>query len=439
MPDIHPPRSGPVRRTTATERREPGWDPLLTCVAALLLTAVGRVHLLFPALTGLHLTLVAGGGALVLYLLDGRAARGLAALRSPTALCVLGLLAWAAVGIPFAFRQGHSLSYLHGYFLKAVLVGMLVAGCVRGVRDVERLAFVYFAGAALYAGIVLLRFDVGATGGRLLALYTYDPNDFATFAVTAIPLGVYFLVRKGAWMTRVFACAGILALSATIVWSGSRGGFIALLVVSAYLLFRYRETPVRWRALGVGLVFAGLLAVGAEPFWDRMATIVDIEEDYNVTAETGRLQIWKRGLGYVRDRPVLGLGLDNFRAAEGNLSARAELAEYGIGVPWTPPHNSFVQVAAELGLPGLALFLGIFWTLIGGLGRVARASSRAPPNLERAARLAPILVASILGFAAGAFFLSLAYSDMLYALVGLGVGLLKTTNARETGARGRSP
>ena len=49
--------------------------------------------------------------------------------------------------------------------------------------------------------------------------------------------------------------------------------------------------------------------------------------------------------------------------------------------------------------------------------------------LRGSAALTPALTASLLGFVVGSFFLSLAYSEMLYTLVALSVGLQKASCA----------
>jgi len=46
------------------------WDLLLVCLAGYILTAVGRIHQLFPALELLRPAIVTGALAMVLYLLD---------------------------------------------------------------------------------------------------------------------------------------------------------------------------------------------------------------------------------------------------------------------------------------------------------------------------------------------------------------------------------
>ena len=80
------------------------------------------------------------------------------------AVCV-GLMVffvWMILSVPGGINRGYSFDLVFGNFIKTVLMYFVIAGAVRGGRDVERLAAVYLLGAALYAGVVLLRFDVGS-------------------------------------------------------------------------------------------------------------------------------------------------------------------------------------------------------------------------------------------------------------------------------------
>src|SRR5205823_12020926 len=139
-----------------------------------------------------------------------------------------------------ALNPGASVDLVFNNFLKTAIMSFVVAGSVRRVADVERLVLVYFAGAVIYAGVVITRFDLGDGGNwRLGHLYYYDANDFATFVVTAIPLGVYFLHMATRTMQRVWAGIGLIVLSLGFVWSGSRGGFIALAAVVGFIVARY--------------------------------------------------------------------------------------------------------------------------------------------------------------------------------------------------------
>jgi len=96
-------------------------------------------------------------------------------------------------------------------------------------------------------------------------------------------------------------------------------------------------------------------------------------------------------------------------------------------VRWNAPHNSFVQVGAELGFPGLALFVAVITAALLALGRSRRNELALTDAGERRPPLTPALTAALLGFVAGAFFLSLAYAEMLYTLLALSIALEKVT------------
>jgi O-antigen ligase len=404
------------------------WDLLLICTAGYILTAVGRVHQLFPALELLRPVVLTGLFAIVLYLLDRQQVRRVRHVLTPSTKWLIALLGWMVLSVPGALVGSNSFALVFDNFIKTVLMYLVISASVRHVRDVERLAFVYFAGAVLYAGVVMTRFDLGTGDAwRLGRLYYYDANDFATFAVSAMPLGVYFLPAGWRTAVRVCAAAGLVLLTLGFVWSGSRGGFIALIAVMVFILARYSRFPLRWRLSATALVAAVLLTAASDEYWRQMSTIAS-EHDYNHTSETGRLQIWRRGIGYMMNHPVFGLGPANFQAAEGMLSPYAERQQYGIGVRWNAAHNSFIQAGAELGIPGLVFWAGVIASAFVGLRRRRDRESCLADAAGRRAPLTPALTAALLGFVVGSLFLSLAYSEMLYTLIAIATGLQKVTD-----------
>jgi putative inorganic carbon (HCO3(-)) transporter len=403
-----------IATSTSIESDE-RWDPLLLSVAGYILTAVGRVHQLFPVLELLHVAVMTGLLAISLLLFDARDERQSRSLLVPTTRLLAALVFWMMVSIPNALNVSNSFDLVVNNFVKTALMLLVIAASVRSLRDVERLAFVYLTGAVLYSTVVMTRFDLGGGDAwRLGHLYYYDANDYATFTVTALPLGIHFVHAGRTRRIRLFALAGLVPLILGFVWSGSRGGFIALAAVVGFIVLRFSAIPVRWRLSATAFVLVTLLLTASDQYWQQMSTITS-DTDYNHTSETGRLQIWTRGVGYMFDNPMLGVGPGNFGTAEGTLSPLAERQMWGIGVRWNAPHNSFVQIAAELGIPGLVLYIAVIVSAF-------RALQCATP-------LTPALTASLLGFVVGSFFLSLAYSEMLYTLVALAVGVQKVTCA----------
>ena len=394
------------------------WDPLLVCVSVFVLTSVGRIHQLFPALLPLRPTLVAGALSIALYVIDSTRARRLRTVGSRTTTWALALLLWVVLSVPGSLWPGGSFELLTDDFMKTVLMYLVIVGAVRGPRDVERLAFVYFAAAVVFASVGLARFGA-ASGGRLDHLPYYDANDFGVFAVTALPLGGYFIFSQRRLTLRLAACAGLVPLLYAFVQAGSRGGLLAFIAVTAYFLVRQTTIPTRWRVLGVLMIAVVFGAAASDSYWERMRTILHPHEDYNLTAGTGRWQVWSRGLGYMLDNPLLGVGAGSFATAEGRLSGIRR---------WMAPHNAYVQLGAELGVPGLVFFVGLITSALAALRAVerVRAGSGSPAGIPP--RLAQSLIASLVGYVVGALFLSLAYAGMLWTLAALAVGLGKVTN-----------
>jgi probable O-glycosylation ligase (exosortase A-associated) len=405
------------------------WDLLMVCVAGYILTAVGRVHQLFPTLDVLRPALLTGLLATVLYLFDRAEIRRAHHLALPTTKLLMAFLVWMLLSIPGALVFGNSVDLVFGSFVKTVLMFLLLAGAVRSIRDVERLVFVYLLAAVVYATVVVTRFDLDAgPDWRLGRLYYYDANDLATFLVTAMPFGLYFLHAARRKLSRMLAVLALAVIGVGFVHTGSRGGFIAFVAVACWIVLRYSAIPLRRRLSAGALIALVVVATASDRYWEQMGTIVS-DADYNRTEETGRMQIWSRGVDYMLQRPFFGVGPDNFRTAEGTISPFAERQQFGVGVRWNAAHNSYIQVGAELGFPGLALFVLIIASAFVALARLRRAADSSADPQERRRQLAHVLTASLLGFAIGAFFLSLAYSEMLYTLVGLAVGLQKMTAA----------
>lgn len=404
------------------------WDVLLVCLAVYILTAVGRLHQLFNFLNPLHLTLIAAGSATVAYVMSGGSARRLAPiLRFRTTRFLLVLTVWLAFSIVGALWPGGAFHLFADVFLKLVLIYIVLVGAARGFRDVERLVFTYLVSAGIYSAVVLTRFNVGGDRWRLAGLYYYDANEFGTLAVMSLPLAVYFLVRPGPLWRRLISGGALVALVVGLIWTGSRGGFLALLAVGGFLLLRYTAIRARWRVLTTSVLALLFVATASDKYWESMRTILQPKSDYNVTDESGRMKVWERGLGYMFQHPVFGVGAGNFPTAEGTLSPLAADANVGRPVKWSVAHNSFLQVGAELGIPGLVFFLGMLASAFGALRAVRRRSAvnQPPGRSPPAASLAQALAAALVGYIVGGFFLSLAYHELLYTLIALIVALQK--------------
>jgi O-antigen ligase len=395
------------------------------CTAFYVLTAVGRVHELFPPLNVVRPAITAGLLSIILFLTDRLAVRRWAWLSHGPTSWLLALFGWMVMTVPGALVPGHSFDYVFGEMAKTFLMTFIIAGAIRGPRDLERIVGAVFYAIAIYAVVVLAQFDLGeGSQWRLGRLYYYDANDFATVAVAVMPLGVMLAKSARSWTMRALPIIGLIVISAVFVRSGSRGGFLALIATSLVFILSFRAMSLSGRLATIGFVGAVVLVVASDRYWTQIGSTFS-EADYNQTNESGRLQVWERGLGYVLSNPIFGVGTDNFTAAEGQLSEMASRQQYGVGVKWNAPHNSFLQITAENGIPALVFFVGMLASTFRLFKppphrrRVRTPRSPVSPALKQALR------ASLVGFIVGAIFLSLAYTQLLYVLVAVAIGIHK--------------
>jgi O-antigen ligase len=398
------------------------WDLRRGILSALLLTHVWRLQDLIPALTLfkpllLSTALAIGYEVLAPGTLERFGRRG----RHATIAWALVLLALGALSVPGSLYPGLSFDFLLKNQLDAVLVLLLLVGGTRDIGDVVRFASVQVAGAAFYTGVVLQRYDVGPSG-RLGSLVYYDANDLGMLLACTLPLALYFMGRGHRLLTRAAAAGAVGLFLVGIVRTGSRGAFLGLIAVSLYTLFRAGHIALRWRVGATALAAVLLIVVSSDRYWTTMRSLLQPRQDYNWVGREpgGRMEVWRRGVGYMIANPFLGVGVGAFPVAEGTISPLASRQSYGGGAKWSAAHNSFVQIGAELGICGLVGFLAMLWSAYRGV------TVRGGPYSGAAHALA----AALLGFAVTGAFLSQAYSTFLYSLLALAVGATQRTVIR---------
>jgi O-antigen ligase len=403
----------------------------MRAVAVMLFAYVWRVQDTFPLLGKIQLPLLAAGTSLVLFAADRHPWRRLRQLRSPLAGLTIALLVIMCLGVPLSLVRGLSAMFVFKGYMPNLVLMALVATTVRSERDIEWYAEVNIYGALLYATVVNLFFHVGQDG-RLGDLVYYDANDFALIMVCSLPFAVYFLRAPKSRKWRPLGMLAIMMFMIGIVKSGSRGGFLALVAVLLYIVLKYRALPVKVRlsASVAGVVL--LAALGSTKYWTMMSSILHPQSDYNWSGESGRREVWKRGIGYMLHNPVLGVGVKTFPTAEGRLNEEALVASsQGRGFKWSVAHNSFIETGAELGIPGLCVFIAMIVVTLRGLSRLSSRRRHLPPWIGMRVRiLAQMITGSLVGFVIAGFFVSAEYFSYLYFLFGLSLGLQKLVQLR---------
>lgn len=411
---------------TATTR---SGDLLIYVLVAALLGHVWRLQDLFGILAKLKFVAIVSLAALSLYIIDSDPRRSLGRIKGPILKYVLAIFVLMIISVPGSVYPGLSFNFVLQDHSKTLLLLLLLAGAVRTLHDVDLLLWGQVLGVAIYSTYVLAFVDVGMSG-RLGDLAYYDANDLGMLIVCTIPVVIYFVKNGNGWVQRLLALGLLPLLLKTIIKTGSRGAFLGFAAVLFFMVFTFRAFPRRVRYGTAAALIALMVFTAGETYWESMRTLLDPQQDYNWSgnADEGRMEIWKRGIGYMLRYPV-GVGANAFPVAEGMISPLAGRQDYGIGLKWSAAHNSFVQIGAELGGLGLILFVVLLATLFKFCWRLDRTKAMA---YRSETGLGQVLCASLVGYLVVGFFLSQAYAPFLYSTIGIVLGIAKVV--RQDGA-----
>ncbi len=302
--------------------------------------------------------------------------------------------------------------------IKYIAPLMLISSGLNTTKQVKLLTLtmalsvgVWSAQAGIHGLIVGVSKDMGILGGQMT-----DNNDFMAATVSILPVLVYLAVSYiGPYRIgiRSFGFVMVALSIAAIVFSNSRGAALGLLaVIILYAVFvskkKIRDTIVFFLLIGCTLFFL------PKSFWDRMNTI-DISSEQTEGSAAERLYMLKATAEAVADNPIFGVGPGCWlMAAEGLTGKKLE------------PHNIWLKLAAEIGIPGVLFYLFMPGFTIFGLLRV-RKKAIAAKDFDRA-NLCVALVMAILGYLMPSTFLSHPFSEFLWAWYGIGCALVVILN-----------
>ncbi len=193
----------------------------------------------------------------------------------------------------------------------------------------------------------------------------YNPNLFANALAIGLPfaLALPILARRrfggAAWLCLTLFLILLLGLAVT----SSKGGFVAALgglLVFFLAVWRAKKSALgafarkNWLVLGIGtaiLLLAGG-AVAGKTILPRLLAARGADDNSTMF----RVYTWKGTLAMVKARPILGWGAGSFP------SAYPQFAQTGYT---RSAHESWLQIAAENGIPALVFLVGAFLVALG--------------------------------------------------------------------------
>ena len=294
-----------------------------------------------------------------------------------------------------------------------------VIGLLAGLSLVQEFVF---DNSTTFYGFSQVPFDVdlGGATGRHSGPYGYeDVVGWGQTLVLFLPLALSLGVDRSAGRNRWFFLGVTLTILGGLYLTQSRGAYLALGVAVAVWLVAAGQARLLLFA-PLGLLLLPLPGVGS-----RLATLTAVGE---ATSGGGgdvslieRIAVQRDAVAMFAEHPILGVGAGNFLVVQpeyqresGALTARP-----------LPVHNTYLQIAAESGMVGLAAWLLFFgcavFVTVRALIIYRRLKARA--GAEPGQWVAVGVLAGLTGFAFAALFVPLTQGRTLMSVIAIGAAV----------------
>jgi O-antigen ligase len=244
----------------------------------------------------------------------------------------------------------------NGPSLRRALWTLLAAGFFLGTLSV----FQYFTGTFdhVYWGFAQSSQHqiVGAVDDYRATGPIGDPNFFAQIMVVLIPIALERYLHEKKTVLRLIALWTMGVSVLTVLFTYSRGGFLAM-VIGVLILFSVYP-PKRIQVPFVFFLIVIFVSYLPANYVDRLSTLSEIFKPTGTSrleerSLQGRLSENLAAWEMIKSNPVFGVGLNSYKYLFPLYSKKQGLA---LVATEREAHNMFLEVAAETGVVGFSVF-----------------------------------------------------------------------------------
>jgi len=317
-------------------------------------------------------------------------------------------------------------------FIKDVFIGLEIILLIRTPRNFRHVVWVLlFTGLLMgsltfyqqvtntlenpYWGFGIARADT--VSGLRLAGPMWDPNTYAQIMAVLIPVALVQLWNERRPFLRFLTLVILFLCGFAVVFSYSRGGFLAVVLSLLFVVIRRPPRPA------VAAVMLGLLLfvfqLLPQTYIERVSTLFYFlpsskESVLQDRSFRGRSSENLVAIMMFKDHLLIGVGAGNYNAHYQDYSRKLGLDPRRDG---RSAHSLYLEVAAERGLLGLALFSVIVGSAYWSLWRAEKKFSLL--GMKSYADVTVAFASGLTAYLAAALFLHDSYIRYFFVLIGI--------------------
>ena len=326
-----------------------------------------------------------------------------------------------------------------GRTLRGVIWMLLIAGIFMGTISVYQQLTGTYDNIYWGFGQASQQHIVGKQNEYRIAGPIGDPNFYSQIMLVLIPLALDRLWQEKRPFLRLLAAWALGVSVLTVIFTFSRGAFVAVTVMVIVLLAHRRPNPIA--VLLVIVLALPLLQFVPPQYMERVETITTLlptgSTNYEAQSEAsfrGRMSETTVGWLMFRDHPLIGVGYENFPEHYLEYSSLLGLDDR---LEARSAHSLYLQLAAETGIIGLLIFGTMVAVIFIGLLQAEKKFERMGEHGY--AEMSNAFMIGLIGYMTAATFLHAAYPRYMWLLFGIAFAIpnvaanelrLKQENAR---------
>jgi putative inorganic carbon (HCO3(-)) transporter len=201
----------------------------------------------------------------------------------------------------------------------------------------------HFTGFALTEKFI--KTNAFGTGTRI-ASTLFNPNAYGAYLILIIfPLIMLSIYEKNKNKKIAYISLSILVLT-NLLMTFSRNALLGFVLGLVVLVLIY----------SIKFIFAlggfGILMIFIPSVFQRVKEVTDSSQNES------RIKLWKTAIAMIKEHPILGVGNGNYVTRYNEYVNKYKELKYQQYKNF-PAHNSYLKVQSELGIIGIASFLGV--------------------------------------------------------------------------------
>ena len=254
----------------------------------------------------------------------------------------------SSIDVDYSLKNIKKYTFISGFLYFAIVNN------VQDLKDVKILLLALMISAGVFSLLALIDYSLfEQTFGSRLRFRYLDKNlgRFSKFYDLVIPINLTLIFVTKDNLNKILITLAHLLSITTILLMQMRGSYVVIFLAILAIAFVYRKKLFVFILIlpfFIAIMMPSNMATRAQEMF-KFGDYLKSDGVLNY-----RIDTWKGAVRIIKGNPVLGLG-----RGKSNFGETAKKFD-DLKIPYDHAHNTYLQIAVELGLVGLMAFLWLF-------------------------------------------------------------------------------